>query len=65
MLVFVPTDDVYVSEENRRALIESAGKNHQIVLLEGWMHSGWTYDQATQVMDETVSFLAKGFGRAG
>lgn len=64
-LVFVPTDDVYVSEENQLALIESAGKNHRVVPLPGWVHSGWSYDQATRVIDESVMFLAEGFGRRG
>ena len=64
-LVFVPTDDVYVSDENQLALIESAGQRHRVVTLPGWVHSGWSYDQATRIIEETAAFLEAGFGRTG
>jgi pimeloyl-ACP methyl ester carboxylesterase len=62
-MVFVPTDDIYVSAENQRSLVESAGPHHRVVPLEGWVHSGWSHDQATLVIGQSVTFLAAGFGR--
>jgi pimeloyl-ACP methyl ester carboxylesterase len=60
-LVFLATDDAYVSEENRRALLVARQPHQEIVTLDGWPHSAWTYDQAGLVIDRTVAFLAAQF----
>jgi len=60
-LVFLATADAYVSAENRRALLAARRPHQEIVLLEGWPHSTWTYDQGTQVVERTVGFFAAHF----
>lgn len=60
-LVFFATADAYVSAENRQALIEARQPHQRIEVLEGWPHSAWSYDQATQVIKETASFLRSHF----
>lgn len=60
-LVFLATADAYVSEENQQAIIEARREHQRIELLEGWPHSAWTYDQATQVIDQSVDFLVSNF----
>jgi alpha-beta hydrolase superfamily lysophospholipase len=60
-LVLFATADAYVSEENRQAIIDVRREHQQIELLEGWPHSAWTYDQATHVIDRTVSFFVSNF----
>jgi len=56
-LVFFATADDYVSTENRQAISDVRRAHQQIAWLEGWTHSAWTYDQATQVIDQSVDFL--------
>jgi hypothetical protein len=50
-----------VSPENRRAIVEARQPHQRIALLEGWPHSAWTYDQATQVIDQSGAFLVASF----
>ena len=60
-LVFLATDDDYVSAENRQALIAARQEHQHIELLEGWPHSTWSYDQATRVIDQSAAFLITHF----
>ncbi|HEX5505168.1 MAG TPA: alpha/beta fold hydrolase [Thermomicrobiales bacterium] len=60
-LVFVPTDDDYVSAENRQALLAARRAHQRIEVLAGWPHSAWTYDQATRVIDQSADFLVAQF----
>jgi alpha-beta hydrolase superfamily lysophospholipase len=60
-LVFFATADDYVSAENRQAVSDARREHQRIELLEGWPHSAWTYDQATQVITQSVAFLTSHF----
>lgn len=60
-LVFLATNDAYVSAENRQALLAARQAHQRIEILEGWPHSAWTYDQATQVIAQSADFLVAHF----
>jgi uncharacterized protein len=60
-LVFLATDDAYVSAENRQALLVARQAQQRIELLEGWPHSAWTYHQATEVIAQSADFLIAHF----
>ncbi len=60
-LVFFATADDYVSAENRQAISDMRQPHQRIELLEGWPHSAWTFDQATQVIDQSADFLVAHF----
>lgn len=60
-LVFLATDDAYVSAENRQALLAARQANPRIEILESWPHSAWTYDQATEVIAQSADFLIAHF----
>jgi pimeloyl-ACP methyl ester carboxylesterase len=60
-LVFLATDDAYVSPENQQVLLASRQPHQQIVMLEGHTHSGWTYDQAENIIAQTVNFITAQF----
>lgn len=55
------TADAFVNEENRRALIERAKPQHRVDVFEGYVHSAWTYDQATDIIDRSCGFLVDAF----
>jgi len=60
-LIFFATADALVSVENRAAIMAARQEHQQIELLEGWPHSAWSYNQATQVIDQTAAFLVSHF----
>lgn len=60
-LVHFATNDEYVSEENVQAIISGRSDHHRIEILSDWTHSGWSYDQATQVIEESTDFLQSHF----
>ncbi|HET8628546.1 MAG TPA: alpha/beta fold hydrolase [Thermomicrobiales bacterium] len=60
-LVFLASDDAYVSAENRQALLAARQAHQRTEILEGWPHSAWTYDQATEVIDQSADFLIAHF----
>jgi len=51
-------DDEYVSEENHQSITKHAQSNHVVEMFPSYPHSSWTYDQATMIIDKSVSFLA-------
>lgn len=55
-LVFGTNDD-YVSEENRQALINASKPADKIDVFDGYPHSAWTFDQAEDIIDRSISFL--------
>jgi pimeloyl-ACP methyl ester carboxylesterase len=53
------TADEYVSRENHEALVEVAGSNVRVDTFDGYSHSAWTAEQANDIIDRSVSFLAR------
>jgi esterase/lipase len=58
------TADHLVDEKNRRALIERAGSTHRIDVFEGYAHSAWSYEQATEILKRSCDFLLAVFDPA-
>lgn len=61
-LVFLATNDEYVSPEDRQALLAGRQPHQHIEILEGHTHSSWTYDQAEQIIAQSEGFLTSHFG---
>lgn len=57
------TADWFVNEENRRALIERAKPQHKVDVFEGYVHSAWTYEQATDIIQRSCGFLVDAFAQ--
>lgn len=55
------TNDEYVDKQNRDALSENATSYHEIEDFEGYNHSSWSYDQAEEIINKSVEFLARSF----
>lgn len=53
------TADEYVSTENREALVSAAGPNVRIDVFDGYPHSAWTAEQAEDIIQRSVGFLAE------
>jgi len=51
------TDDELVSTENREALISRAKASDRIDVFDGYLHSAWSYDQATEVIERSCAFI--------
>lgn len=49
--------DEYVSERNRQVFSEHTKPQHTVELYEGYSHSSWSYDQATEIIKKSVDFL--------
>jgi uncharacterized protein len=52
------TDDEYVSAKNREALISVAKPGDRVDVFDGYPHSAWTADQADDIIERSVGFLA-------
>lgn len=52
------TADEYVSTENREALVRAAKPADRVDVFDGYSHSGWTFEQADDIIDRSVEFLA-------
>ncbi len=57
-MVFTTADE-YVDAANRGALIAAAKPADEVVVHQGWPHSAWTWDRATEEIDATVRFLVR------
>jgi esterase/lipase len=57
------TADEYVDQQNRDAISNNAQSNHQVDIFEGYPHSSWSYDQADDIINKSVNFLVRSFGR--
>lgn len=53
--------DEYVSEENRRVFTDNAKSNCLVELYEGYPHSSWTYDQASEIIQKSIDFIVRSF----
>jgi pimeloyl-ACP methyl ester carboxylesterase len=53
--------DDYVSAKNHRAITSNAQKNHVVEMFPDLPHSAWTFDQATTIIEKSVSFINKHF----
>lgn len=54
-------NDEYVSAENHQAIQANAGPQHTVEMLEGYVHSSWSYEQAQSVIATSVDFLMQQF----
>jgi hypothetical protein len=61
MYIVQCTADEFVDEANRSAISENAQPNHQIIILDGFRHSQWSYEQSETVIDRSVDFILKHF----
>lgn len=57
------TADEYVDAANRQAIINNADSNITIDNFEGYSHSSWSYDQAEEIIEKSVSSIEKVFFR--
>lgn len=55
------TNDEYIDKQNRDAISNNAQTHHKIENFEGYSHSSWTYDQAEEIINKSVDFVAKSF----
>jgi pimeloyl-ACP methyl ester carboxylesterase len=53
------TADEYVSAANREALVNAAKSADRVDVFDGYSHSGWTADQADDIIARSVSFLTE------
>lgn len=61
MYIVQCTADEYVSEQNRRVFAEETKPQHIVDTYEGYSHSNWTYDQASEIIKKSVDFLERAF----
>ncbi|HMR72784.1 MAG TPA: alpha/beta hydrolase [Candidatus Saccharibacteria bacterium] len=57
MYIVQCTADEYVSEQNRQVFVKGAKPQHIVDTYEGYSHSSWTYDQASEIIKKSVDFL--------
>lgn len=62
-LIVQCTDDEYVDEVNRKAIMDNAQPQHKVVNLENYKHSSWTYDQAEDIIAQSTDFIVKAFSQ--
>ncbi len=55
------TNDEYVDALNRSAIEQNTQPHHQVVSLEGYAHSNWSFEQASKVIDDSVKSLLASF----
>lgn len=55
------TADEYVDAHNRDAITANAQPWHRIDIFKDYSHSGWTYDQATDIIHRSVDFIRTAF----
>ena len=55
------THDEYVDEANRNAITEAALPQHQVAIFDGYSHSSWSYEQAEEIIDQSVRSLVASF----
>ncbi len=53
--------DEYVNSKNRKAICDNTQHNHTIDYFENYKHSKWTYDEAQEVIERSITFLIKNF----
>jgi hypothetical protein len=51
------TNDEYVDEQNRNAIVKNAQPHHKVDIFEGYLHSQWTYEQSKEIIDRSVNFI--------
>lgn len=61
VLIFLATNDEFISEKDMQVLKSSVLPNQEIETLQGHKHSTWNYDQAESVLEKTKDFLIKNF----
>ena len=59
--VFFADNDQYVSQENQNALRAVVQSTQKIEVLKGYTHSGWSYDEASSVINKSVEFIMQNF----
>lgn len=61
VLIFLATNDEFISEKDMQVLKTSVLPNQEIETLQGHKHSTWSYDQAESVLEKTKDFIIKNF----
>lgn len=61
MYIVQCSNDEFISSDNRQAIVDSAQQDHVVEMYEGYTHSSWTYKDATQIIQRSVSFLVDTF----
>lgn len=57
------TDDEYVDDTNRKAILNNAQFNHKVVSFENYKHSNWTYNQAEDIIAKSTDFVIESFNQ--
>lgn len=55
------TNDEYVDEQNRNAIVKNVQANVRVDIFEGYSHNKWTYKQSEEIIDKSVNFLLSNF----
>ncbi len=53
------TDDEYVSTDNREALIAACKPDDLVDVFDGYPHSAWTFEQASDIIGRSTDFIAR------
>jgi pimeloyl-ACP methyl ester carboxylesterase len=59
MYIIQCQNDQYVTVENQEAIASSAQPNHKVIMLKGYSHTNWPYEDALKIVDDSISFLKK------
>jgi esterase/lipase len=61
MYIVQCTADEYVSEQNRQVFVQGVKPQFTLDIYEGYPHSSWAYDQASEIIQKSVEFLEHSF----
>lgn len=61
MLIVQCSDDEYVSTVNHEAIVHNAQSNHEVIMMQGYIHSSWSNEQFNEVVGRSVDFLVGHF----
>ena len=61
MYIVQCSDDEYVSSVNHHAIFDNAQPHHEVVMMDGYNHSGWNNEQFSKVIESSVNFLITQF----
>lgn len=56
-LIIQCSDDEYVSSENHQAILNNGQLQHEVKMFDGYTHSSWSYDQAQDIINQSVQFI--------
>jgi pimeloyl-ACP methyl ester carboxylesterase len=61
MYIIQCENDQYVAPDNQAAIASNAQPQHEVIMLKGYGHGNWPYEEALKIVDNSVEFLVKSF----